>query len=74
MTPLHYAAKEGHTEVVQKLLEAKVPVDAQTNGGRGPLRFFRDRLVNCVRSQGVRFVMTSFSTFTEISLCRMGCS
>ena len=43
----------GRTEVVQKLLEAKAPVDAQQDDGPGPLLFFGDRLANCVRSQRV---------------------
>ena len=35
-TPLHRAAAEGKTAVVELLLAANAPVDVQNNGGRGP--------------------------------------
>ena len=40
-TPLHKAADQGKTEVVELLLAANAPVDVQNNGGRGP-QFERD--------------------------------
>ena len=35
MTPLHYAAREGHDAVAERLLEAKAAMDAQDVNGRG---------------------------------------
>ena len=36
-TPLHYAARGGHSECVALLLRAKAPVHARTQGGATPL-------------------------------------
>ena len=35
-TPLHDAARNGKTAVVELLLAANAPVDVQNNEGRGP--------------------------------------
>ena len=40
-TPLHNAAQYGKTAVVELLLAANAPVDAQNDNGRGP-QFGRD--------------------------------
>ena len=34
-TPLHWAGREGHDSVVERLLEAKAAVDAKDSNGRG---------------------------------------
>jgi len=37
ITPLHYAAQQGHKEVVELLIAAGADVNAKTNGGLTPL-------------------------------------
>ena len=53
--------------MVKLLLKAKAPVDVQKDGGRGPLRFFGDRLVNFVRSQRVSVGNLSLHLANKVS-------
>ena len=41
VTPLHFAAHEGHAAVVEQLMSAGATVDAANKRGRGPGRVFR---------------------------------